>query len=779
MYSGVFTGVGSGNANITYTSAEGCITTKTVSVEALPPVIAGGPTVCAGFAVNLTNSMPGGVWSSDPAAAGVGVINTITGVVTGITPGTVTVSYTIMTGCMRNLVVTVLVLPSVIGGSPQVCVGDSTTLTNTTTGGSWSISNPARATINPVTGVVYGISAGTAVVTYKVSSGCFNVLTIMVHPLPLPISGPGYVCVGATILLTNPTPGGVWISEHTDTATVGAGTGIVTGTGAGTTAITYSMFTGCKVTKMVTVNVTPPAITGNPHICIGSSNTFSNAMPGGIWLSSNPSVATVGLTTGVVTSVSLGTVAISYALPSTGCYAVKIATVQPLPTVYNVTGGGSYCEDGVGVHVGLNGSQPGVSYVLYYGSSVSGFLPGTGFTLDFGLLTPAGVYTVHASNVTSGCARNMAGSATVSIIPLVTPSVTIGLSPNDTVCPGTLVSVTQTHLNGGTSPTYVWKVNGAIVGTGTGYGFIPADGDVVSVTMTSNANCLSMPAATAERTLTVLPSAIPVANVLVNPDDSVCQFTPVTYTADPMFGGFAPIYTWMVNGTAAGTGPLYTYIPVKGDVVYLSMVSNYLCRLDDTVSSGTIAMEVDSMRIPHVNVWVDPGFVVEAGKPVTLHTTVTDAGPDPLYQWKVNGYSIPGATLSSYTAIFNDYDSISCVVTSSGSCHNIGTHDWMFITVNPQGVNPVTGPGSDIRLMPNPNNGTFNIRGTLGGTINEEISVQVTDMLGQVVYNGRLVARNGSVDENLLLGNDLANGMYMLNLEWGSERKVFHFAIRR
>ncbi len=503
-------------------------------------------------------------------------------------------------------------------------------------------------------------------------------------------------------------------------------------------------------------------------------------MSGGTWLSSNPAIATIGATTGVVTSVSIGTVIITYRLPVTGCQATRVISVQPLPIVYNVTGGGNYCSGGNGVHIGLSGSQPGVSYVLYRGPTAVGYLAGTGFTLDFGLLTAAGVYTVQATNVTSGCMKDMAGSATVIVNPLVTPSVTIATAPYDSVCPGQSVTMTPIPVNGGTAPTYIWKVNGVSVSSAGVYGYIPANGDIVTVTMNSNANCLATLSATGTKTLTVLPNAMPVANVLTSPNDTICQFNPVTFTAAPTYGGPSPTYTWLVNGATAGTGPTYTYIPVDGDVVNLKMVSDYRCRLANTVTSGDVALSVDSLLIPTVEVWTEPGLAVEAGKPVTLHATATNAGANPTFQWKVNGFPVPGATNAIYTAIFNDYDSISCMVISSGVCNNIGTHDWVFITIFPLATQGAPASlGSDIRLVPNPNKGLFTIRGSLGNGRDEEVNVDVTDMLGQVVYRGVMKAKLGKLDTQVQLGGNLANGMYILTLRTDTEQKVFHFVMEQ
>jgi hypothetical protein len=416
--------------------------------------------------------------------------------------------------------------------------------------------------------------------------------------------------------------------------------------------------------------------------------------------------------------------------------------------------------------------------VLYRGSIATGYLAGTGFALNFGLLTTAGTYTIQATNATSGCTQNMAGSAVVIINPLTPPTVTIATAPTDSVCPGETVTLNPVPVNGGTAPTYVWKVNGVTVGTGSSYSFIPANGDIASVTMTSNGTCISTPTATGTKTLTVLPDATPVAGVLVSPNDTVCQFNPVTFTAAPTYGGTAPTYRWFVDGSFKTTGDTYTFIPEDGEVVTCELTSNYRCRLATTVTSTGVVMSVDSIRVPTVSIYPEPGLVTVAGSPVTLIAVASNAGPDPLYQWKKNGAPIAGATSDRYTGTFADYDSISCVVTSSGVCANIGTHDWVFITVFPLTVQPTT-TAMDVKLIPNPNKGAFSIKGNVGSNITGDLEVEVTNMLGQVVYKGTVKANQGRIDTGIQLDNTLANGMYLLTLHHGTERKVFHFVMEQ
>jgi autotransporter-associated beta strand protein len=99
-------------------------------------------------------------------------------------------------------------------------------------------------------------------------------------------------------------------------------------------------------------------------------------------------------------------------------------TVNPSPTIYTVTGGGSYCPGGTGVSVGLSGSDSGVSYQLVQLVPALGGgnlelpvgtpMPGTGSQFIFPTQVTAGTYTVTAEPVAGGCLITMNGPVTVT-----------------------------------------------------------------------------------------------------------------------------------------------------------------------------------------------------------------------------------------------------------------------------------------------------------------------------------------------------------------------------
>ena len=62
---------------------------------------------------------------------------------------------------------------------------------------------------------------------------------------------------------------------------------------------------------------------------------------GGVWTSSNIAIATVGSSSGVVTSVAAGSATITYTLPTTGCYNTVGESVTSSPAT--IAGSSTQC----------------------------------------------------------------------------------------------------------------------------------------------------------------------------------------------------------------------------------------------------------------------------------------------------------------------------------------------------------------------------------------------------------------------------------------------------
>ncbi|MBE2289084.1 MAG: T9SS type A sorting domain-containing protein [Chitinophagaceae bacterium] len=275
--------------------------------------LTGGGALCAGGTLTVTPSAAGGVWnSSNPAVASVSG-----GIVTGVSAGTVAISYT-LAGCTAIANVSVVATPAPIGGNTTGCVGFTTVLSSSSTGGIWISGTPGVATVNAESGVVTGVAAGTACITYALSGGCPVVTTtVSIIPGLPPITGAvPALCIGNTITLSNTMPGGIWLADSYH-ATVALTTGVVTAMYAGAAHITYTIGGGCYVTASMMIDGPPDAggIAGPYTVCEGNTIKLTNPFFGGTWSCSNTN-ATVS-SPGMVTGVTPGTCDIIYRVTNT------------------------------------------------------------------------------------------------------------------------------------------------------------------------------------------------------------------------------------------------------------------------------------------------------------------------------------------------------------------------------------------------------------------------------------------------------------------------------
>jgi len=107
-------------------------------------------------------------------------------------------------------------------------------------------------------------------------------------------------------------------------------------------------------------------------------------------------------------------VAINVTCPDTS--DIAILNVDPTPIVFNVTGGGEYCDGNLGVAVGLGGSEIGISYnLLRDGIETGNVVEGTGDIIEFGSQLLEGQYSVAAYNQFTSCSSEMGNYVTIVI----------------------------------------------------------------------------------------------------------------------------------------------------------------------------------------------------------------------------------------------------------------------------------------------------------------------------------------------------------------------------
>ncbi|RQO32327.1 hypothetical protein DBR32_01585 [Taibaiella sp. KBW10] len=189
------------------------------------------------------------------------------------------------------------------------------------------------------------------------------------------------------------------------------------------------------------------------------------------------------------------------------------------------------------------GTAPGYQW------QVNGTNVATGISYSY---TPANGDIVRCILTNTNCFNPTTATSnviTMQVNATVTPGIVISTS-NPTSCSGAPVSYTATPSNGGTSPVYQWKVNGANMGSNSpSFDYTPANGDLISCELTSNAPCLTTNIPVLSNTITANVSSIITAaiNVTANPSSNAVPGTPIVYTAN-VSGTTVYRLEWYVNG---------------------------------------------------------------------------------------------------------------------------------------------------------------------------------------------------------------------------------------
>lgn len=245
--------------------------------------------------------------------------------------------------------------------------------------------------------------------------------------------------------------------------------------------------------------------------------------------------------------------------------------------------------------------------------------------------------------------------------------VSISASSNP-FCEGTQVTYTASPINGGSSPTFQWKINGVNVGTNSPtYTHIPLDRDFVTCRMISNLSCAILNPAVSNPILMSMNTDYPVSVSISASENPVCPGTIVTFQAIPSHGGVAPVYQWKVNGTIVGTNvPVYSYPPANGDIITCQLLSNEPCCSYNPATSNQIIMGVSTTLPASINIGTlsNPACI---GESVNFHATISLGGSSPFYQWKVNGLNAgTNSPNFSYTPLNGDL--VTCELTSNATC---------------------------------------------------------------------------------------------------------------
>ena len=521
---GVVNGISPGTSTITFTTTGattgggGCKAYAVVTVTPLPAAISGTLIVCQGSTTTLTDVTAGGAWSSSNTSV---ATMSATGVVTGVSGGTTTITYG-TTGCVATITVTVNAAPDISATSytnPTICNGtDGTfTLSGLTAGALYGVNftGPSGPVAIAITAdgsgnvVVTALSAGTySSITVTNSLGCIsNVvgpITLVSPGVPATpvLTNSSPICDGGNVSFTatDATPGVtyLWKGPSGFVSTLqnpGISPAGLSNAGVYTVTVTELGCTSLPGTTVVTVNPIPVlslVSSTNPTTCGGTNGSITlkvTGLPAGVvynttYLDNGTSygVSIVSGATGnvVITVLNSGTYSGMYVTSPAGCVSNTVGPVQltdpgapPPPTVTSNT---PLC---VGQELKLTAAdtEPGGTYTWTFPTGATSTLQDP--NLYNTTYADTGIYTVvyNVANCLSYASEN---------IKLYPPIVLTNITPNTLINYGSSI---QLNVDG--ALYYWWRPdNGSLNNTNINNPIAtPLDSTVYTVIGTSQWGC--------------------------------------------------------------------------------------------------------------------------------------------------------------------------------------------------------------------------------------------------------------------------------------------------
>jgi hypothetical protein len=631
---------------------------------------------------NYTWSFPGTAGVNYNIVSG-GTTTSNTATVQYLTAGaqTVSINYLNASGCTStgpvNTTITVQATAQIapLGGTQTVCTGATVNFSTTSTGGTWSSSNNAVATINPNTGLVTGASAGTATMTYTITnpttwcppSTATRIITV--NASPIVNAGPDVtICSGQTSTLNGAvTPATVNGSCNLDYIGSGndcsnffiGGVSNCAPAGAIITSITYQAVIGPFCTSWYNWIL----FVNGAQVTTGCNGTFTynglNGQPANGQLLQLRSIDNdfycdfVNMQFNVTINYTIPVTFTWAAAPSLTNTSTLAPSASPMQTTtYTLSSTNSLgCSASDQVVVNVNQSPANAPIVApavlcvgnnamvsnpvpngTWSSSTPGLMSLNGTTGDIVGVSAGNATVSYTTTATNGCTTTTTANIAVQAL----PAATITSSNGNSICQGS-----TTTLSAPAAAAYAWN-NGATTQT-----IAVSAGGTYSVIVTSAAGCVSNPSAP----LTLAVNQPPVVNVALSGPTTFCQGSSVTLTAS---GGTS--YLWN-NGvtTAANTiSTAGTYFPI--------------CTDNNGCSSTGSPIVVNVLAAPTANITASgPTSFCDGG------SVILSANGPGSYTWS------NGATASSIAV--NSSGSYDYTVTGANGCTTVSAPT--IVTVAP------------------------------------------------------------------------------------------------
>jgi hypothetical protein len=328
----------------------------------------------------------------------------------------------------------------------------------------------------------------------------------------------------------------------------------------------------------------------------------------------------------------------------------------------------------------------------------------------------------------------------MNVNPILPTSLIIAASANP-VCAGTAVTFTATPTNGGSTPAFLWQLNGSDLTdeTGSTYTSSLTDADQVKCTMTSSEACVSGSPATSN-TITLTVNPLPNNAGAITGVTTVCQGQNSEIYTVPTIDN-AATYIWTLPAGAAGTSSTNE----------ISVHFGASAIPGNITVNGSNSCGYSAISTLAITVNVKPEAPTITQNVNILHSNALNGN-----QWYNSSQLINAAVNQDYTVMSNDlyYD-----IVSIDGCNSEPSNSINVVTI---GVD-ITSNNKSIEVYPNPvsNELTIEVKGSADRT-----DFEILNLAGQIVFKGSVLERT------VVQTTTFPSGLYIIKLENG---KTFEF----